>query len=270
MAYKMLIVEKEGHITTITLNRPEVLNAWNAEIIAEFPQAIAEVGRDPATRVLIITGAGRGFTSGADLRASADRPQVMPALPDLSLARVLKNEYTVVHMGLPIYALDIPTIAAVNGPAVGAGLGVALACDIRIASEQALFSMIFVKRAIVPDTGSTYTLPRLVGLGMACELAFTGDIIDAQEALRIGLVNRVVPHDQLMPVVKEMATRIAKNPPITVRLAKRALYHGTTTADFASQVDYESHLNHINAKTEDRLEGSRAFLEKREPQFKGR
>lgn len=271
MPYQHLIVEKEGHITTITLNRPDVLNAWNPEIIAEFPQAIAEVAKDREARVLIITGAGRGFTTGADLSASANRPaQTLPALPDLSLQRVLKQEYTVVHMGLPLHALDIPTIAAINGPVVGAGLGVALSCDIRIASDRALFSMIFVKRAIVPDTGTTYLLPRLVGMGMACELAFTGDIIDAQEALRIGMVNRVVPHDDLMKAAKELATKIAKNPPITVRCAKRALYYGAINTDLTAQVDFESHLNQINSKTEDRIEGSKAFLEKREPQFKGR
>jgi len=271
MAYENLIVEKEGHITTITLNRPQVLNAWNPEMIAEFPQAVAEVAKDNDARVLIITGAGRGFTSGADLSASAGAAAALrPALPDLSMERVLKDEYTVVHMGLPLHALDIPTIAAINGPVVGAGLGVALSCDIRLASDQARFSMIFVKRAIVPDTGTTYLLPRLVGLGMACELTFTGDIIDAQEALHIGMVNRVVPHDELMTAARELATKIAKNPPITVRCAKRALYYGMTNTDLAAQVDFESHLNQINSKTEDRLEGSKAFLEKREPQFKGR
>lgn len=270
MAYQTLLVEKEGHVTTITLNRPEVLNAWNAEMIAEFPQALAEIARDKSTRALIITGAGRGFTSGADLAASVDSQTVRSLLPDLSEERLLKQEYTVVHMGVPIQALDIPTIAAVNGPAVGAGLGVALSCDIRIASDRARFSMIFVRRAIVPDTGLTYLLPRLVGMGMACELTFTGDIIDAQEALRIRLVNRVVPHDQLMDAAREMAAKIARNPPITVRCAKRALYHGAGNVDLADQVDYEAHLNSINARTEDRLEGSKAFLEKREPLFKGK
>ncbi len=144
-----------------------------------------------------------------------------------------------------------------------------MACDIRIASDKARFSQIFIKRGLL-DNGSTWFLPKLVGIGMACELAFTGDVIDAAEADRIGLVNRVVPHDDLLSVARELATRIANNPPITVRLTKRALYRGVASPDLLPHMELEHHYAAISRTTEDSREATRAFLEKREPVFKGK
>jgi enoyl-CoA hydratase/carnithine racemase len=176
-------------------------------------------------------------------------------------------------MGAPVRKLsefDKPVIAAINGVVAGGGMSFAMACDIRIASDRARFSQIFVKRGIIPDNGSTWLLPRLVGMAKACELIWTGDIIDAAEGERIGLVSRVVPHDDLLSVVRELATRIASGPPITVQLAKHALYQGALTTDLHSQMELELHHNAICSTTEDRKEGMRAFIEKREPIFKGK
>ncbi|MDP6501933.1 MAG: enoyl-CoA hydratase-related protein, partial [Dehalococcoidales bacterium] len=154
--------------------------------------------------------------------------------------------------------------------AAGGGLSFAMACDIRIASDRARFSQIFVKRGILPDAGSTWLLPRLVGIAKAYELSWTGDIIDAAEAERIGLVSRVVPHDDLLSVVRELATRIASGPPIAIQLTKRALSQGAKNPDLYSQIGVEGHYNAICFTTEDRKEGVRAFIEKRDPVFKGR
>jgi len=166
--------------------------------------------------------------------------------------------------------MDKPVIAAVNGVAAGAGFGVALACDIRIAAEEARFSLIFVRRGLIPDCGSTYNLPRVVGMSRACEMAFTGDLMDAREAERIGLVSRVVKAEALMKVTRELAQRIASGPRVAVQLAKRALYRGAIETDLATQSDYELYLQSMCFQTEDFKEGVTSFLEKREPKFKGR
>ncbi|MBI3040703.1 MAG: enoyl-CoA hydratase [Chloroflexi bacterium] len=259
MNYKDIIFEKEKPLATITLNRPDKLNAYTYNMGQEVVKALEEAGKDRNIRVVIFTGAGRGFCSGADLS-------------DPRRHRVRDPLHHETAMGPQIRKLSVfdkPVIAAINGVAAGGGLSLAMACDIRIASDRARFSQIFVTRGLL-DNGSTWLLPRLVGMGMACELAFTGDIINAAEADRIGLVNRVVPHDDLLTVVRELANRIAKNPPITVRLTKRALYRGVTNTDLLSQMELEHNYSAINRATEDSGEATRAFIEKREPVFKGR
>ena len=269
MVYQNIIFNKEDGIAIITLNRPETLNSWNAAMAEETTAALADVSEDEGVRVLIITGEGRGFSSGAHVRGLAARAE-RPSGSEPPRPRVLRRQPSVVSVALKIQNLVKPVIAAVNGIAAGAGFAIAMACDIRIASEMARFSQIFVKRGLIPDSGSTYFLPRLVGMAKACELAFTGDIIDAREAERIGLVNRVVPPEDLMKVTKELATRIAKGPPITIQLAKRALYKGLSETDLASQQEYELLLQSTCTSTEDFKEGVKSFLEKREPIFKGR
>ncbi len=261
MSYETIIFEKERGIATLTLNRPEKLNAWNNKMMEEVTKAIYDVTADNEVRVLVISGAGRGFCSGIDVSILAT------AGAEGAVAVPMEN--SVVWIAAQLRNLDKPVIAAVNGVCAGLGLSVALACDIRIASENARFSLVFIKRGIVPDTGSTYFLPRLVGTGHACELAFTGDPIDAKEAERIGLVNRVVPHDQLMTATMELATRIAKGPPITIRLTKAAIYKGLD-ADLLSHMQYELLANRIALATEDFKEGIASFIERREAQFKGR
>lgn len=260
MSYETIIFEKDQNVATITLNRPDKLNAWNGKMQEEMDKAINDVIGDNNIRALIIAGAGRGFCAGLDVSAMAE-------LAKLGLKGGV--EKSVAWIAPQLRNMDKPVIAAVHGMCMGLGVTVALACDIRIASDDAKFSMAFIKRGVVPDTGTTYFLPRTVGTGNACELIFTGDPIDAKEAERIGLVNRVVPQDKLMTAAKDLATRIAQNPPISVRLAKAAIYKGLD-ADLLSQVQYEIVANRIAMTTEDHKEAIASFMEKRAPQFKGR
>ncbi len=269
MDYESAILQKEEGVATITLNRPEALNAWNHRLEEDSEAAIREVSEDREIRVLIITGAGRGFSSGYDVGLLAVIAEGRPIL-ETAVGRFILGLPSVASVAFQIRNLDIPVIAAVNGPAYGAGFSIAIACDIRIASELARFSQAFIMRGLIPDTGSTYLLPRLVGIGRACELVFTGATIGAEEAERIGIVNRVVPHDELMNAAREMAARIAKMPPITVQRAKRALYQGAAETNLASQIEHEIYVQGLCMQTEDFKEGVRSFLEKREPEFKGR
>ena len=260
MNYKEILFEKEKPLAIITLNRPEILNAYTLRMGQEIVKALEEADKDRNIRAVIVTGAGRGFCSGADRTPRAQKA-VTPIRRDTifgPLVRKLMGEF------------DKPVIAAINGIVAGGGFSFAMACDIRIASDRASFSQIFAKRGITPDNGSTWLLPRLVGMAKACELVWTGDIIDAAEGERIGLVSRVVPHDDLLSVVKELATRIANGPPIAVQLAKRALYQGVMSTDLPSQMELELHYQAITMATEDRKEGTRAFIEKRAPVFEGR
>jgi 2-(1,2-epoxy-1,2-dihydrophenyl)acetyl-CoA isomerase len=259
MSYEEILFEKEGPLATITLNRPEKLNAYTYRMGQEITRALTDAAKDRKIRVVIVTGAGRGFCAGVDVATRGPRETVP----------IRRNSF----MGPPVRKLrdfDKPVIAAINGVVAGGGLSFAMACDIRIASDRARFSQIFVKRGIIPDNGSTWFLPRIVGMAKACEMVWTGDIIDAAEGERIGLVSRVVPHDDLIPAVRELATRIAQGPPIAIQLAKRALYQGLLTSDLYSHMELELHYNAICGQTEDRREGIQAFLEKREPVFRGR
>jgi 2-(1,2-epoxy-1,2-dihydrophenyl)acetyl-CoA isomerase len=269
MKYKTIIVEKKEGIAFLTLNRPETLNAWNATMAEEVVNALNEINNDESMRILIITGAGRGFSSGADIRrrSSAAAPS---ETSETLYTRLARGKPTVVDIGLRLQRLDKPVIGAINGMVVGAGLSIALACDLRIASEKAQFSMIFIKRGLIPDCGGSFFLPKLIGSAKACELIFTGDIIDAREAERIGLVNKVVPHEELMKATEELANKLLKRPPISLKYAKRAIYKGLTEVDLASHIDYEISLNRMLHDTEDFEEGIKAFLEKREPVFKGK
>lgn len=260
-----IVYEKEDRVATITLNRPEKMNAIGGTMSAELEQAFEEANQDDAVGALIITGAGKGFCSGADVstlggtagQVSRGLVARSPAAGGIrSFARQLQN-------------FEKPTIAAVNGAAAGAGLSLALACDIRIASDRARFSQIFIKRGLVPDTGSSYFLPRAVGMARAFEMVFTGDILDAEQAKEYGLVSRVVPHDDLMREAKALAARIAAGPPIALKLAKRALHRGATT-DLAAALEFEGYLQGICLGTEDFKEGVASFLEKREPKFTGK
>jgi len=269
MAYQTVILEKEEDIAVLTLNRPETLNAWNEQLELDAWAAVEEVERDKAIRVLIITGAGRGFSSGADV------PSLLKAAQGTSsdegmFIRIVKGEPNLVALCKKLRDMNIPVIAAVNGMTAGGGFGFALACDIRIAAESAKFSMAFIRRGLVPDCGSTFFLPRAVGTGYACELMFSGDVIDAATALRMGIVNRVVPDPELMQTAKELAKRIAKNPPIALRLTKKAIYQGLEEPDVSAHMEREVYCNRTLFDTLDFKEGVTSFLEKREPHFSGR
>ena len=268
MQYKTIILEKKNGMAILTLNRPETLNSWSDEMSREATDAINEIGKDENTRVVILTGAGRGFSSGIDV--GVELKKIIERLPDTFFDRVMQGKPTIVSIASQLRSMDKPVIAAINGTAAGAGFSIALACDLRIASETAKFSMAFILRGLIPDCGGTFFLPKLIGSAKACELIFTGDTIDAAEAARIGLVNRVVPQEKLMEAAEELANKLIQRPPIALRYAKRAVYEELTDVNLASRLDYEISIDRMLMDTEDCREGVRAFLEKREAKFKGR
>ncbi|MBI3953735.1 MAG: enoyl-CoA hydratase/isomerase family protein [Chloroflexi bacterium] len=265
MAYETLLFELSAGVATITLNRPERLNALTGQLLAELNDALVRCRDDAQVRCLVITGAGRGFCAGQDVkqRSSAGEADDRAA----SVARVLNRQFDL----FPdiMRGMAKPIIAAVNGAAVGQGLSIALAADIIIASQAARFGAVWALRGIPPESAGAFNLVRLVGPQRACELIFTGRIIEAAEAKEMGLVSRVVPPEQLMPTAREMATSIAKNAPVALGIAKRLIYHAWTM-DLPTFREYETYGLDYAFKTEDRDEGIRSFLEKREPGFKGR
>ena len=267
MTYDDIIYMKENSIAKITLNRPTKLNALSSRTLAELAHAITDVGQDDNMKVLYITGAGRAFSTGIDL----ETPQIKEgARADISRTLRLEPLAGLGRLALRLYQLEKPTIAAVNGIAAGAGLAIALGCDIRIASEKAKFSCIFVRRGLVADTGVSYLLPRVVSKAKALELMFTGDMIDSREAEHIGLVNSVVLPDNLLKVTEELAKRIAAGPSVAIELMKRMVYRSLESNNFASQLAYEAWAQSVCHQTEDAQEGRLSFLEKREAEFKGK
>lgn len=269
MAYETVIYEKEDGVAIMTLNRPEVRNAFDARMQAEMDAVLTEVAKDRDARVLIVTGAGKAFCTGADVAYLMSLGE-QHALHQTAMEEMIRGDGNILTTVLKIRNLPKPVIAAVNGTAAGGGLALALACDIRIASNAARFNMIFTKRGVIPESGSTYTLPRLIGTARALELVFTADTVDAAEADRIGLVNRVVPADQLMTAAKELAAKIAQNSPLALGFAKAAIYKGMAETDIASQMDYEAYVENVLFGTEDFQEGIKSFMEGRPAQFKGR
>lgn len=265
MAFQEILYTKQDHVATITLNRPEAMNALTAMAYQELSAALLDAQEDRETRVVVITGAGRGFCSGDDVK------QLMTA-PDAAERRAAARMR--VKQG-PTPAARVllehpkPTIAAVNGSAVGWGCDLALMCDLRIASDRARMGEIFVHRGLIPDLGGIYRLPLIVGLSKAYELLYTGEVVDAQEALRIGLVSKVVPHEELMPAAMGLAKRIAALPPLAVQMSKEAVRRGLA-GDIQALGEYHNHALAVLFDTEDHKEGARAFLEKRQPVFKGR
>jgi enoyl-CoA hydratase len=258
--YRTLIYEKKDNIGLLTINRPDKLNAISNELTAELRSLLDELEKDNDLRVVIITGAGdKAFVAGADIKELVER--------DSRLGRQVSSERQEIFSR--IENLPVPVIAAVNGYALGGGLEIALACNIRICSEKAQFGAPEVKLGIIPGDGGTQRLPRLVGLGRAMEMILTGDFIDAQEAYRIGLVNEVVPAEDLMDKAMELAKKIASRPPLAVRYAKEAV-NRSQEGDTASGFALESYLHALTCTTEDKKEGVAAFLEKRKGKFKGK
>ena len=262
MNYETIILQKEEGVATITLNRPDKLNAWNAQLLAEVIRAVDEIGQDVTVRAVILTGAGRAFCAGGDL--------TLPIFDMMGYSLEMKNFFHKVNMiPLGLRNLRKPIIAAVNGTAVGAGCAMAMACDIIIASEVATFGMAFVNVGYHPDAGASYFLPRLVGINKACELIFTGKTINAAEAERIGLVNQVVPADALLSTAKELAVRLANGPSIAISLAKSCIYNGMQMT-LEQALENEAQAASLILQTEDQKEGTNAFKEKRKPVYKGR
>jgi len=256
----ILLVAREDGIVTLTLNRPERLNALSQDLLARLAETLAALRGDDRIRAAILTGAGRGFSSGADLmEAPAGGP------PDL--ARTLRERYAPVIEGLT--ALPIPTIAAVNGPAAGAGMSLALACDFVIAAESAYFLQAFVNIGLVPDAGSTWFLPRLIGPVAARKMMMLGEKVPAAEAERIGLVTAVVPDAELGAQARALAERLAAGP--TKALAGiKTLLQESWSHDLAAQLEVEARIQGEMGRTRDFFEGIQAFAMKRAPKFEGR
>ena len=266
MSPKHVLLDQQDHVLTITLNRPERLNALINDMLIELRAAVIEGDSDPETRAIVITGSGRGFSAGADLNAFKEAME-----ESKRLGRVTEsiNPALLDNFAVRLAETSTPIIAAVNGPAIGFGLTLSIACDIRIASEAATFGAVFVKLGLTPEFGSTYNLVRLVGMGKATEMVFTARIIGAAEAKEMGLVNQVVPPEELMPTAMEMARTIAGFPPIAMGHAKRNLRSGMDS-DLATQTHLEVMAQKLCRTTQDYEEGVNAFLGKRQPVFTGR
>jgi 2-(1,2-epoxy-1,2-dihydrophenyl)acetyl-CoA isomerase len=249
----------DGGIATITLDRPDALNSLEASLKKDLLAAFREAGRDRAVRVVILTGAGRAFCVGQDLK---ERLAPDPAPLDVEV----RERFNPLVMAIRL--LDKPVIAAVNGVAAGAGASLAFACDLRIAAEHASFVLAFGRIGLIPDTGATWLLPRLVGLGRASELLLLADPLPAAEALRIGLVNRVVPGDELAAQARRLAMSLAEGAPRAMALTKRAMRRALESG-FEATLDYEASLQGIAGRTADHAEGLAAFVEKRPPRFTG-
>lgn len=259
MDFNNLLMEKDGPVAVLSINRPKALNALNEDTLKDLDQAIDLAAADDEVKVIIITGAGNAFVAGADIVAMQSKTAVEgKAFGALGQGVFLKIE-----------RLPKPVIAAVNGFALGGGCELALACDIRIASEKAKFGQPEVGLGIVPGFAGTQRLPRLVGTGLAKEMIFTGDMIDANKALSIGLVNRVVPADELMAEAMKLAQKIASKAPLAVRFAKQAINEGMQVDLERGQL-IERDLLALGFSTEDQKEGMKAFIEKRKPEFKER
>lgn len=258
-SYKTIILDKKEGIGYITFNRPDVFNAISQELIDEFSDALDRVNRDYEIKVLIITGAGKGFQAGADIRE----------LSNMNPTSILRWNEGVVRNNAKLEYLRQPVIAAINGLAMGGGLELALSCSIRIAVAGAKLALPEVKLGIIPGTGGTQRLPRLIGKGKAYELLLTGETITAEEALNMGLINKVVPKGEALTAAEEMARKIMSNAPIAVEMCKNAVEIGMDIP--LEQAIQYSQKNCITCfSTEDMKEGTAAFLEKRKPNFKGK
>ncbi len=256
-----LEIGDRGGVRTITLNRPDTRNALTVELVGAIGDAVREV--PAAVRVIVVTGAGGAFCSGLDLKDAMRRG--MGAGPQVETDLRTHFHGTI----KALVACDRPTIAAVDGAAAGFGCDLALACDLRWLSDRAMFGETFVKRGLMPDGGGTWMLPRIVGLGRALEIMYTGDRVTADEALRIGLANRVVPAAELAARVGEFADRLAGGPPLVYRSIKRAVY-ASADGDLAAALDREAKGQLELLATRDFAEGIGAFLGKREPKFEGK
>ena len=260
--FKTIETENQNGICSITLQREDVLNAFNNDLTDELTAVLKQCAKDKHVRVVVIKGSGRAFSSGQDL---ADLKEKYVPGHKPSLGQDLKHRYDPIIK--TIHSMEKPVIASVNGVAAGAGCSLALACDLRVASEEALFIEVFINVGLIPDSGSTWTLPRLVGFGRAMELCCTGRKVDAKEALAIGLVNQVVPHDELEEATMRLANKIAALPGKAVALTKRLL-NKSFENDLKEQLIQEAYAQETAGRTHDHFEGVVAFIEKRKPHFK--
>jgi enoyl-CoA hydratase/carnithine racemase len=263
----MITLERQGPVAVLTLNRPENLNALGAPGDGDqVRDACDDINADQSIRCVILTGAGRAFSAGGDVKAMKAREGAFGG----GGVGIRDNYRTNIHRIVrSLYGLEVPSIAAVNGAAIGLGCDVACMCDIRIAAEGAKFGVTFLKLGLIPGDGGAWLLPRTIGMSRAAEMLFTGDVVDAATAAEWGLVSKVVAADALMDEAMTLATRIAQQPPHALRLAKNLLRHGTT-ASYDTIMDMSAAAQAIAHLTEDHMEGVDAILEKRSPVFKGR
>jgi enoyl-CoA hydratase/carnithine racemase len=252
-----LLVEKQGGVTVLTLNRPDRMNAISGPMLAAFSEQLLEANRDPEVRVVVITGAGKGFCAGLDLKEQASGGNLGGGFD-------LREAPPVV-----LHQMDKPTIAAINGGAAGYGMDLAIGCDIRLASDAAKLSAAFTKRGVIPESGGTWLMPRLVGWAKASEIFFTGRTLNAQECLELGLVSKVVPGELLMKETLALAHEIAANAPLAVQGTKRMMRMALTET-------FEANVHHVYLqllplfRSKDFSEGVKSFLEKRPPKFEGK
>ena len=260
MGYETIVVERSGAVATVTLNRPEARNALDLVMRKELLAALDDLEADEAARVVVLTGAGGHFCAGGDVKTMRERRHT--AAEGRARVEMLNR------LVLRLVNFPRPTLAMVDGFAVGAGCNLALCCDLIVASDRAKFGELFWKIGLVPDGGGTWLLSRVVGLARAKELIFTADVIDAAEAARIGLVNRVVPAAELASATRALAEKIAGGPPAVLKLAKHMVNRGATS-DLASALDLEAYSQALAIASEDHQEGLRAFFDKRPPRFSG-
>lgn len=262
MAEQALTVDRRDHTSIITLNRPDKLNALSAELRDLLADALSAAREDDAVRVVVITGAGRGFCSGADLTGAAP--------PPVTAQNERLDEFGWVgRQAMSVYGLDKPVIAAVNGVAAGAGMSLALACDLRVGTPMSRFKSVFIERNLSPDSGLSFFLPRIVGQSRAADIIYTSRTVDADEAYRIGLLDRLVEPERLLEAALELAAQMAQWPPLALRSSKRVLQH-SIEAPLEDALRYEMvGLSHARRAVNDAKESRAAFLEKRKPNYTG-
>ena len=262
-----ILVEQKQHIAILTLNQPKMRNSISEiEMVDEFISALDKIANDKELRCLIITGAGSAFSSGGNIKHMLNKEGMFEGE-----ANDVRENYANVIQRIPqaLFNLNLPTIAAVNGPAVGAGCDLAMYCDMRVASENAMFAESFIKVGIIPGDGGAWILPRIAGFARAAEMAFTGEAITAQQAYEWGMLNRLVKADELMDEALALAQRIAKNPPQALRATKQLLRAGTSMP-LDSLLQMSAAIQANLHQTDDHIEAVSAMIEKREPNYKGK
>lgn len=260
--YKTILYEKDGGVATISLNRPKVLNTFNGKLHEEIQAALNAAAEDEEAHCIVLKGEGKGFSAGADLTDIAEEDGEAP-----DLGEYLRETYA--RLITRMVEIEKPIVAALHGPVYGAGLGLALACDLRLAAESATFSVAFIKIGLIPDAGVTFFLPRVVGLGRAMQMSMLGESVDAQEAHRTGLVNKVVPDEKLEEEVSRLAGRLAALPTMALGRIKQTLY-ASFESDLPNALEREAVGQTFCGYTQDHKEGVTAFFEKRDPNFTGR